>query len=566
VSAIRGTGARGAHGVARLGAVAAMVALLGLPAASPGLAATDSDRDGLTNTFERYHTLTNPSLVDTDRDGIRDGAEDPDHDALNNLYEQKAGTNPRRADTDGDGIRDDREDPDHDGLRNGFEQLAATNPRLADTDGDGLRDGSENPDGDGLNTTREQQVGTNPRRADTDGDGIRDELEDADHDGLWNITDYRAVLSPVSADTDHDGIHDALEDHDDDGLVNLWEQRLGTNPALIDSDGDGTPDAREDPDADGLSNAAELVRGTDPLDPDTDDDGTLDGAETVPAADAPVLQGAPECTVLPATNVWNVRVDGRPVKADSDTLIGSIGPTQTFHMDFGSYAGYGIPYQVVDATTPRRAVGFDYADESDPGPYPIPDAPLIEQGSDGHLLAVDRTTCRLYELYDVRQAANGAWLAGSGAQWDLDSNALRPAGWTSADAAGLPILPGLVRYDEAAAGGILHALRFTAPVTRNEYIYPARHQASSHTSSALPPMGLRVRLKATADLSGLSPIARTIAVALQRYGMILADNGSPWYVSGMSDPRFDDDVLHELDRFTGEDLEVVDTGGLVNGP
>ena len=193
-------------------------------------------------------------------------------------------------------------------------------------------------------------------------------------------------------------------------------------------------------------------------------------------------------------------------------------------------------------------------------------APLIEVGSDRHLLAVDRDNCVLTELFDVRQAPGGAWQAGSGAQWDLDSNALRPAGWTSADAAGLPILPGLVRYDEVAAGAVLHALRFTAPQTRRTYVYPARHFASSSTSASLPPMGLRVRLNADADLTGLSPQARVIAVALQRYGMVLADNGSPWYVSGMSDPRFDDDVLHELDRFTGADLEVVDTTGLVNGP
>jgi hypothetical protein len=149
--------------------------------------------------------------------------------------------------------------------------------------------------------------------------------------------------------------------------------------------------------------------------------------------------------------------------------------------------------------------------------------------------------------------------------FDLDSNALRPLGWTSADAAGLPILPGLVRYEEVAAGEIDHALRFTAPVTRKAYIYPARHDASSSTSTSLPPMGLRVRLKASANLTGLSPAAKVIAVALQRYGMILADNGSPWYVSGMSNPAFDDDVLHELDRFTGADVEVVDTTGLVNG-
>jgi hypothetical protein len=511
-------------------AALALVATLGAPA--PAAAMADTDGDGLSNAFESERSLTSP----------------------------------RRRDTDGDGIRDDREDPDRDGLRNRWEMLAGTHPRRADTDRDSLRDGGENPDGDGLYNNREQAVGTHPRKADTDGDGIRDEREDPDRDGLWTITDYRSRLSPLDPDSDDDGTRDGLEDADGDGLTNLWEQRLETNPALADTDADGTPDALEDADADGLANAAELARGTDPRDPDTDDDGILDGDEGAPGGDAPVLPGAPGCTVLPVDNVWNVRIDDRPVAADSATLIGSIGAARTFHMDFGSYAGYGIPYQVVDAATPRRAVTFDYADESDPGPYPIPDAPLIEGGSDRHLLAVDRDTCRLYELYAVRQSAGGAWQAGSGAQWDLGSNALRPAGWTSADAAGLPILPGLVRYDEVEAGAILHALRFTAPQTRRAFVYPARHFASSSTSTALPPMGLRVRLRADADLSGLSPHARVIAVALQRYGMILADNGSPWYVSGMSDPRFDDDVLHELDRFTGSDLEVVDTTGLVNGP
>jgi hypothetical protein len=272
------------------------------------------------------------------------------------------------------------------------------------------------------------------------------------------------------------------------------------------------------------------------------------------------------CAVFPADNVWNLRVDGLSVASNSGTYIASIGASETFHMDFGSYAGYGIPYQVVDASTPDRSVAFDYADESDPGPYPIPASPLVEGGSDHHILLVDRSTCRLYELWDARKTSGAAWLAGSGAQWAMGSNALRPAGWTSADAAGLPILPGLVRYDEVAAGQILHALRFTAPQTRKAYIYPARHYASSSTSASLPPMGLRLRLKANANLSGLSHDALVIAVALQRYGMILADNGSSWYVSGMSDPRFNDDVLHELDRFTGSNLEVVDTTGFVNGP
>ncbi len=505
---------RWGRGVAALrsgtGVAAALLLVTALGGPAPAAAVTDSDGDGLSNAFER----------DLSR------------------------SNPWRRDSDGDGIRDDREDPDR----------------------DGLRDGSEDPDRDGLSNAREQVVGTNPRRADTDGDGIRDDREDPDHHGLWTITDVRAKLSPLRADSDGDDVRDGLEDREDDGLVTLWEQRLGLNPAVRDTDADGTPDPGEDADADGLANAAELARGTDPLDPDSDDDGILDGAEPAPTADAPVLPDAPGCTVFAPDNVWNVRVDARPVAGNSATLIASIGAGRAFHMDFGSYAGYGIPYQVVDSATPRRPVTFDDADESDAGPYPIPDAPLVGGGSDRHLLAVDRDTCRLYELYGVRQTTGGAWRAGSGAQWDLGSNALRPAGWTSADAAGLPILPGLVRYDEVASGAILHALRFTVPRTRKGYVYPARHFASSSTSTSLPPMGLRVRLRADADLSGLSPQARTIAIALQRYGMILADNGSPWYVSGMSDPRFDDDVFHELDRFTGADLEVVDTSGLRNGP
>lgn len=482
----------------RIPAALLLAALLVAPAPSPVAALTDTDRDGLYDTFEVQRSLTSPRSADTDRDGIRDGLEDPDRDTLTNRTEQAAYTHPRRVDTDGDGIRD----------------------------------GNEDPDADGLSNRREQTALTHPRRADTDGDGIGDAYEDPDRDGLWTITDYRAGLSPLRADSDRDGIGDAMEDGDGDGLANGAEQRLGFNPGSRDSDGDGTPD----------------------------------GAEVPVAGSAPTLPGAPACTVFPAGSVWNARIDNRPVATGSATMVAAIGVDATFHMDFGSYAGYGIPYQVVDGSTPRRSVSFDYADESDPGPYPIPASPLIEGGSDRHLLAVDRDTCRLYELYAVAKAADGSWSAGSGAWWDLASNALRPAGWTSADAAGLPILPGLVRYDEVAAGAIDHALRFTAPVTRRAYIYPARHFASSSTSTSLPPMGLRFRLKAGANLAGLSPDALVIAVALQRYGMILADNGSPWYVSGMSDPRFDDDVLHELDRFTGADLEVVDTTGLVSVP
>jgi hypothetical protein len=209
-------------------------------------------------------------------------------------------------------------------------------------------------------------------------------------------------------------------------------------------------------------------------------------------------------------------------------------------------------------------VTFEYADESDGSRYPIPrDAP-IEGGPDAdgdrHVLLVDRDRCRLYELYDAHPLDGGArWRAGSGAIFDLRSNRLRPAGWTSADAAGLPILPGLARFGEVAKGSIDHALRFTARRTRRAYVYPARHFASDSTDRALPPMGLRVRLKRAASLAGLGPQARIVARALQRYGALLADNGSPWFFSGAPDRRWDNDDLQTLRRLQGSDFEVVDT-------
>ncbi len=252
-------------------------------------------------------------------------------------------------------------------------------------------------------------------------------------------------------------------------------------------------------------------------------------------------------------------------------MIGSIGVDASVHPDFGSglYDGQkiGIPYVVVHGkTTPRSHVTFDYADESDKGPYPIPANVPIEgdpnPGSgDRHALIVDRDTCTLYELYALHRDGSG-WAAGSGAIWSLGSNRLRPAGWTSADAAGLPILPGLARYDEVAAGSIDHALRFTTPRTRRAYIYPARHYASSSTDPSLPPMGLRVRLKHSFKTAGFPPQARIVLEALKRYGMILADNGSPWYISGAPDPGWSNDQLHALGRVRGSDFEVVDTSRL----
>jgi hypothetical protein len=284
------------------------------------------------------------------------------------------------------------------------------------------------------------------------------------------------------------------------------------------------------------------------------------------AASATPLPGAPGCEILPAGNVWNRRVDALPRRADSARLIASIELGAPLHPDFSDAGRYGIPVNVVSAATPRRTVRFRYASESDRVRYPTPAEPRMEGGSDRHLLMLDRSACRLYELFDARRGARGAWSAGSGAVFDLRSNRLRPAGWTSADAAGLPILPGLARRDEVARGVIDHALRFTAPRTRRAYVYPARHAASDSSDPALPPMGLRVRLKRSVSLAGYGPQARVILRALKRYGMILADNGSPWYVTGAPSAGWDDDDLHDLGRITGRDFEVVDTSRLRNRP
>ncbi len=283
-----------------------------------------------------------------------------------------------------------------------------------------------------------------------------------------------------------------------------------------------------------------------------------------PAPTAAPIPALSACPIFPASNVWNQRVDGLPVASNSDTMIAAIGLGSSLHPDFSNAGGYGIPFNVVGTSTPRSAVTFDYADESDAGPYPIPAKPKIEGGSDRHILMIDTNACRLYELFDASKAGS-AWTAGSGAIWNLKSNALRPDGWTSADAAGLPIFPGLVRYSEVAAGAIRHALRFTASSTCSGYIYPALHKAGSGSCASKPPMGLRVRLKASVDISGYGPQSRVILRALQQYGMLLADNGSPWYVTGAPDAHWNDDELHGLGGIKGSDFEVVDTAGLVNG-
>jgi hypothetical protein len=257
-------------------------------------------------------------------------------------------------------------------------------------------------------------------------------------------------------------------------------------------------------------------------------------------------------------------VDTLPVAANSAAMVAAIGLGPSLHPDFSNAGGYGIPYNVVGAATPRSTVSFQWPDESDPGPYPIPASPKIEGGSDRHILMIDTDACTLSELYAATKQGT-AWSAGSGAIWDLRSNALRPDGWTSADAAGLPIFPGLVRYPEVAAGAIKHAIRFTAPSTCAGYIYPARHQAGDGSCNANPPMGLRVRLKADVDISGFGPQSQVILTALKRYGMLLADNGSPWYITGAPSTHWDDDELHDLGQLDGSSFEVVDTSGFVNG-
>jgi hypothetical protein len=295
----------------------------------------------------------------------------------------------------------------------------------------------------------------------------------------------------------------------------------------------------------------------------------LSGVLLAAAANAHPLPGAPNCSLFPPDNPWNQRVDGLPVAMNSARLIASIGLGNPVHPDFGTtYNGApnGIPYAIVSSRTRRVPVSFDYASESDGHRYPLPPNVPIEGGrsssGDRHVIVVDRDTCTDYELFAAYPKAGGArWHAGSGAIFNLRSDRLRPAGWTSADAAGLPILPGLARYDEVARGVIDHALRFTAPCTSRRYVYPARHDAST-CSGFYPPMGLRVRLKRSVNISRLPYQARVVAAALKRYGLILADNGSPWYISGAPNKRWNDDALHQLDRLSGRDFEVVDTSSL----
>lgn len=283
------------------------------------------------------------------------------------------------------------------------------------------------------------------------------------------------------------------------------------------------------------------------------------------------------CSIFPADNIWNTPVDTLPMDPNSAAYINTIGADAIVHADFGSglWEGgpIGIPLIEVASSQPKVTIRFNpdgYADESDPGPYPVPTAAPIEGGADSdgdrHVLVLEKDNCVLYELYRAFPQGDGSWLVDSSARYDLNSHALRPDTWTSADAAGLPILPGLVRYDEVDSGEIRHAIRFTVPQTRRAYVWPARHFASSRTGENYPPMGQRFRLRADYDISGFSAPTQVILRALKTYGMILADNGSAWYISGAPDERWDNDVLHELDVVTGSDFEAVDVSSLQIDP
>ena len=282
-------------------------------------------------------------------------------------------------------------------------------------------------------------------------------------------------------------------------------------------------------------------------------------------------RGARSCR---RTTSGTLRSTDCPSTPRPDAYIATIGADDGFHADFGSgeYEGgpIGIPYVVVAGDQAPVDVSFLYADESDQLPYPVPaDAP-IEGGPDGtgdrHVLVVDSDDCVLYELFNAFPQDDGSWQADSGAVFDLTSSALRPDTWTSADAAGLPILPGLVRYDEVAAGEIRHALRFTTSQTRQDYVWPARHYASDEQGADYPPMGQRFRLRADFDITSFSPDVQVILRALQTYGMILADNGSPWFLSGAPDDRWDNDILRELGQVVGADLEAVDVSSMMVDP
>jgi hypothetical protein len=273
------------------------------------------------------------------------------------------------------------------------------------------------------------------------------------------------------------------------------------------------------------------------------------------------------CPIFPQSYALNQDISHAPVDPRSAAYIAAIGATGRLHPDFGTNPGYGIPYTVVGPRQPRAPIRFtEYGDESNPGPYPVPASAPVEgagEAGDRHVLVLQRGSCKLYELYAARRAGAG-WEAGSGAVFNLRSDALRPEGWTSADAAGLPILPLLVRYPEVRGGQIDHALRVTVARTQRGYIHPATHFASSSPDPSLPPMGLRLRLKASFSVAGYRGESLIVLRALKRYGLIVADNGSSWYITGAPDPRWNDEDLEQIKRVPGSAFEAVQTGAVLH--
>lgn len=291
------------------------------------------------------------------------------------------------------------------------------------------------------------------------------------------------------------------------------------------------------------------------------DDKIADNSSPADTSKVPEIDG---CKIFPKDNFWNTPVDNLPVHPKSNDYINTIGRTKTMHPDFGTiWEGkpIGIPYNVVPDDQPMVKVTFDYDDESDPGPYPIPSNPLIEAGSDRHVLIVRKGSNILYELFAAEKQSDGSWHAGSGAIWHLDKNETRPKGWTSADAAGLAILPGLVRWDEVyEKGEINHAIRITVSKIQKAYIPPASHTGGRYTGANYPPMGLRLRLKQDFDISGYDPRIQVILKAFKKYGVVIADIGSDMYITGAPDSRWNDDVLRALKKITADKFEAVYTG------
>jgi Ricin-type beta-trefoil lectin domain len=276
------------------------------------------------------------------------------------------------------------------------------------------------------------------------------------------------------------------------------------------------------------------------------------------SAQSPTVGG---CPVFPANNIWNTPIDKMPVAANSTAYINSIGASHPLKAEFGTVAGFH--YNTVSGNVPTVNVSFVWPTESDPGPYPIPANVWIEPYADGHAMIVNTTNCTLYEFFTLRKQSDGTWRAGAGAVYPLNSNALRPDTWTSADAAGLPMFPGMYRYEEVLAGHINHAVRFTGPYSRNTHIWPARHNASRLTGSQYPQFGQRFRLKADFDISSFSPHIQVILRAMKTYGLYFADNGLPWDLCGINDPRWNNTELKELSRVVGADLEAVDESSLM---